>query len=248
MRLEAEKRDKSTVEENASIYKKQDERRENLKLKDLQGKEKLAYFRDYYLVKVIVAVALVAVVVGILISVLKPSPENVISAAVVENPMLNAQVAQIEKDLTEMFVKDEAKESILFDTNYYLGSTYGAYSVMKLSTMIAAGDLDIMILPRDNFQTQLNGDAVARLEDVFGSEELEKWSDLIIAATPYETDMNTGETTYYAEGNYGLSFNKYLEGLGLELDEEHSEYIFCVTSNTPHTEACRQVAHYFFDK
>lgn len=251
MRIEAEKKnnavensaltEKQAVGEDASIYKSRQNRDENLKLRDLKGKDKWEYFRDYYLLKLVIILVLVGIAVSMVISFVKPKEEVLLSVAIVDNPMLMAEVDEFEKLISDELVSEPEKQLVSVDSNIYTDGSYGAYALMKITTLINSGDLDVMILPYDKFVQQLNGGSVAPLEYILDSETIDSLSEYVITETPYDEDISTGDRTYYQEGRFGLSFNDYLYSKGYSPEETGDGYVLCFTPVDAHKEACRKL-------
>lgn len=237
---EKEKKD-TALESDATIYS---DRKENLKLKDLHGQEKWSYFKSYYLTKLILAIAAVGVVVYILISVFSPKPEDILSVAVGDNPLTQELIAQIETDINDLLVTDSDKQRVLIDTTYSLDTTNGVYSLMKITTLLSAGDLDVMILPDATFYQQLNGGSIIPLRRVFSEDELEPLKDYLVNCIPYDEDMNTGERTYYDADDYGIRFNPYLVKNGYVEANIPCEYIMCLAVNSEHYDNAKKFINY----
>ena len=79
------KSEKTTLEDDAAIYAKRDERPAGEKFKDLQGQEKWQFFKDYALGKIIAGILILALLVSLLYSTFKPRPETIMYVAIINN-------------------------------------------------------------------------------------------------------------------------------------------------------------------
>ena len=96
-----------------SLYKVREEKSASENFKNLKGKAKFSYFKDYYLGKVIVAVLILALLGGLVYTFLKPKQEPVLYIAMIVSPFMPEAQEQFKADLTDMFVKAESKEAAI---------------------------------------------------------------------------------------------------------------------------------------
>ncbi len=249
MRIELEgkenvnKKGETTLGSDASIYVRD---RENTRLKDLHGREKWLFFKQYYLKTVIISAISAAIVIYILVTMLMPKPETVLSVAVANNPLSQELIDKVKTEVTDLLVADEGKQDILLDTNYYLEDSNSVYTLMKLTTLIAAQDLDVMILPYEVFIQQLNGGSCAKLDTILQTSDLAELKDYLINEAPVEEDAATGEKTTLPADDYGIDFNPYLVANGYVADEIPTRYVLCIVGNTEYPENCAKFIRYLY--
>ncbi|MBP5160297.1 MAG: hypothetical protein ILP10_08385 [Lachnospiraceae bacterium] len=249
MRIELEgkesvnKKGETTLKGDASIY---GERKENTSLKDLHGREKWEFFKQYYLKLTIIVILAAAVVIYVLVTMLTPKPETVLRVAVANNPLSQELVNKLNTEVTELLVEEEGKQDILIDTNYYLEDSNGMYTLMKLSTLIGAQDLDAMILPYEVFKQQLSGGSLLPVKNVLSASDMVSLKQYLINEIPVEEDLATGEKTTLPADDYGLDFNAYLVSQGYIADEIPTRYVLCIVGNTRHPESCAKFIRYLY--
>ena len=172
---EGKESDKTTLDDNAAIYSKREEKSGKEHFKDLQGEEKWQYFKDYMLLKIVVGVIIAALGAHLLYSIFGPKPETIMTLALIDNPFELDQIDKLTADLTGIMVTDEKKEEIRLDTDYYFyGDEYNAR--MKFMTLIAAGDIDFVVLPLKEYRSYSESETFLSLSEVIGEEKVREYS------------------------------------------------------------------------
>lgn len=248
MIIKGEKKDETVLKDDASIYSKREKKSEKQKFRELRGKEKWTYFKDYYMKPLIVGIVVLAIAVSVVYSVAIDKPEDILYAAVVDNPFTEDILAEMTAAMEEVLVQDADKQRVSIDASYFLNSESSYYSSMKLMTLVAAREIDVMIMPAAEFQNQVNGGTLAPLNTFFDEETLARWEEHIVNATPADTDIATGEITYGEQDRYGLKLNAYLESKGYDLSRAATTYVMGFVVNTEHPDSCRELAYYVFGK
>ena len=148
---ELNEKDKTTLDEGASIYAKRENRGAFEQYRSLHGEEKRQYFKDYFLPRIIGFTIGIACLVFFLVSILKPKDETMYHVAVLDSPFSVEAVEKITEGLTERLTEEGKRQRVSFDTEYYVSSD-GYNARTRLMTYIAAGEIDCMILPEDEFR------------------------------------------------------------------------------------------------
>ncbi len=111
---------RTALKDNAALYTHEtDGLTDKEIMKSLKGRKKWIQFRDYYLMKIIAIMAVLAFVGSLLYTVLKPKPKTIFYAAVCDMTVDLENRDLIEKDFQEYVGIDKEKEDILFDSAYY---------------------------------------------------------------------------------------------------------------------------------
>lgn len=220
MRIEAENKKETTLDDNASIYQKREEKSGKEIFKDLDREGKWQFFKDYVQKKLLLFILIAAVVACFLYSILKPKPEVMFNIVVFDNPFTVELEDSIKSDLTELFVTDEDRQQVVLDTTYYLTDEYSTR--MKFMTSIAAAEIDAMIIPKSEFQNQVNAGTIETLDRYLSAELYERLVVYRVNATPHETELDKDgkEITVTGENAaYGLDITNYISSLyGQECD------------------------------
>ena len=138
----------TALEDDAEIYKRGADRADNKTEKEtwkgLSAKGKWSYFCSYYLLKVILVLAVLGLLAYGLYSALKPKPEDVCYIVVLDNTLDAVALQEFFDDaVVEMGYKKD-KAQIYCDTRLS-GSQNSINDMSTLSTYIVTGDLDILI-------------------------------------------------------------------------------------------------------
>ncbi len=138
----------SVLEEDAAIYQAEEKKSEKKKWSEMDNRQRLAYFADYYLLKcVVVALACVAVVY-MAWTVLKPKKEQIVSMAVVRHTLVPEEKDRWEQQLAELLQIDPGKEEIHIDDSF--SDSYE--SEMKLQAYVMSQEMDLLITDEEQFK------------------------------------------------------------------------------------------------
>lgn len=228
---ELNEKDKTTLQEDAAIYGKRDERGAFEKFRSLTGAAKWEFFRDYFLWKLIAIAAGVVVLVLLLFKILGPQEEILCNIAVLDDPFTQSAYDIYNAKLNEAFITDEKLQRVTLDTAYYVTSD-GYNSRTRLMTYIAASEIDIMIMPESEYLSYLESGMFADLETLLSPETLASLGDLLSYRPTYHDDDDpsaaapaAGSKTCYAVNITGM-LNKLN---GFDLNEDY--YIACLVNS-----------------
>ncbi len=142
---------KTTLEDDASIYQKREDREESKSVKEkwsqLDRKGKWQFFVDYYLLKLIFVLFFGGIIISLLYTMLKPKPDELTYIALLDNRLDAVSVEEFfEKCVTDDMGLDAKKYTITCNTSLLSDSTSDASTI---STFMFAGAIDIFIAPKD---------------------------------------------------------------------------------------------------
>ena len=194
MKLTADGQDssKTTLDDDASIYSKREKISEREKFKNLSGKAKWQYFKDYILFKLVFGIAIAAVVISLLYTTLRPRPVDVANIAVINDPFGNTTWENIKAQLSDRLITDAGKQQITIDTGYlFAGNDYNER--LKFVTVSAAAQIDFVVLPESEFVSYMESNAFLKLSEIFSDDELVKYKDFIVdyKGNAYGLDLTT---------------------------------------------------------
>ena len=227
---ELNENDKTTLNEDAAIYGKRDERGAFEKFKSLTGAAKWEFFRDYFLWKLIAIAAGIVVLVLLIIRIVTPAQENVCNIAVLDNPFSQPAYDICDAKLNEAFVTDEKLQRVSLDTNYYV-TTDGYNARTRLMTYIAASEIDFMILPEAEFLGYLDSGVFADLEPLLSSEMRTSLGEqLTYKPTYYDEDDPSAVPPTGSKTCYAVNITGFLNKLnGYELADDY--YLTCIVNS-----------------
>ncbi len=145
------KNKKTTLSDEAALYNHREDVSEKEKWNSMSGKERWEYFKSYYLLKIIGTLVVVGVIVSILYTMFSPKPEKLLSVAIANGAMTQAQYLKVQEGFNEAIGLDSETQETIFDGGYDF--EYDLYeSMQKFAIYNAVGDLDITIMPLSVFE------------------------------------------------------------------------------------------------
>ena len=150
------KNKKTTLNDDAALYSHREDVSEKEKWASMTTKERLRYFADYYLGKIVVTIIVLAVIGSIAYTMLRPRPDIMLSVAVVEDGINQPLYDDLKIKLEEAMGLDTEKQETVFDTGYNFSN--GDYqSWQKFSMLNLVGDLDVTLMPKSLFEEYAPG-------------------------------------------------------------------------------------------
>ncbi len=197
----------TTLDNSAEIYQQREELTEKQKLNNMTTKEKIVYFNNYYRTKLIIIIAVLALVVYFVYSILTPSPETVLYTAVLNYALDEQTALTIQNDFAEHLDINPETQEVRLDTSFILSSDgnssqYTMGNDQKLATFIYAKEIDIIIAPESIFEGYAGNGSLCKLSDQLPADLYSCLADSFYYSTSSE-DPNTSA--------YGI----YLDSIGI---------------------------------
>lgn len=177
-------------------------REQNAKLKNAPLKEKLAYFKEYYLKTTLIAIVAI-IFIGSLAYTMITAPEDTAFSAVFFNDTGDSSNTTLADSFAEYAQIDTAKHEVYIDASLTyrdfsnasdMGtsiSSYEAYAGLeKTMAMITTNELDIIAGDKEAFDYFCKADCFHDLTTILPTEVLDKFEDQLY----YYTNAETGET------------------------------------------------------
>jgi len=157
----------TALDDDAEIYKRGAERADNKTEKqtwsELSAKGKWSYFCTYYLARILLVLAVLALVGYFLYSVLKPKPKDVAYIVVLDNTLDAVALQEFFDDAVVEMGYEKGKAEIFCDTRLS-GSQNSLTDMSTLSTYIVAGTLDILIADEKGLRRYAENSMLVDLE------------------------------------------------------------------------------------
>lgn len=232
---------KTALDDDSEIYKSRDNSFGKKDIRSLSGKQKLEYFRDYYLLKVVV-IAAALLVVGVLLN----------SAVFNRSECRMALVLLNESQLTEYVALNEAideyldlenKNDYTSVENYYLEDPQ---MQMAYVTKNGAGAIDVIICPKDYFEKEAARGMFMDLSEVLPEDTYEELSGRMVEAREGKDQDTEGNIlSYYEPAPFGLdlSGSDHLEEFGGHGEDS----VLCVSRGSVNTENVIKIITYFME-
>ncbi len=168
-------------------------REQNAKLKDAPLKEKLSYFKEYYL-KTTLAVIAIAIFVGSLAYTMITAPDDTAFAAYFFNDTGDSSSTVLIDEFVAYTGIDPKEHEAYIDASMNYSSDSGNYTdytgIEKTMAVIATNELDIIIGDQEAFDYFTRSECFHDVTTILPENLLEKFQDKIY----YYTFEETGET------------------------------------------------------
>lgn len=148
MALMGKNNNRSALDDDASLFQVQEAKSEKQKWSQMNTRQRLQYFRDYYLIKCLICIAAAGITAAVLWSTLRPHKERVLFIAVVQDYLAPQDKAQLKEQLEQALVLDADRQEVLIDDVFPNGHESNA----KLSTYLGAQEIDLIITNEERFQ------------------------------------------------------------------------------------------------
>ena len=219
------KNKKTVLGDNAALYSHREDVSEKEKWTSMTTKERLRYFADYYLGKIIVTIIVVAVLTSIAVTMLRPRPEIMLAVAVVEDSANQAVYDDLKIKLEESLGLDTEKQETIFDTGYnFSNGDYQAWQKFAMYNMV--GDLDVTLMPKSAFEKYAPGNFFSTIPQFLSDS-------LYAALEPYllEISLQNDDGTEIpdSKGVYGID----LSSTWIYKEAEQTEPMILVINAAP---------------
>lgn len=177
------KEDQKKTQEEVVIHRYESDRTkkermelERRKLKEMNWKDRLIYIVSYYKSVMLAFAAVILIIVVICQAVENSKYETILNVSVI-GASLTEDSAVILEELEEQFGTEDKYEKIVFDTSYVMQDNGEVdYTVAtKFTTMIAAHDMDVMIMNQMWYRTYVEQGLFLDLSTLFTEQECETY-------------------------------------------------------------------------
>lgn len=184
---------KTALDDDALIYQRSKDTTTKEDIKSLPLRQRLGYFRDYYLKIVVVAVLSVIVLASILNTTVFNRSESELSIC-----FLNGSVPEKSEDLDSFFeeyIGLENKNDYIRSESFFLDN----YQMdMAFKTKLMAGAIDLVICSYDDFMEQSEARLFCDLREFLPEDMYDQLSELLVENKVPELD-DMGEITAYSD-------------------------------------------------
>lgn len=182
---------KTALDEDSILYQRHNDESTKKDVKALDGKGKFKYFVDYYLLKIVIGLAVLIICGNLFYNAIFHHAQtiltiNAIGDVFLEDPELLAQ------DLRPIFGLTNPDDNI-YVTNYYL-SDYNQQ--MAFTTHLAAGEIDVMLFDKEQFLRYSEQGICANLSEVLDPALFDELKDQIVEGRQAVYDSQSDTTTY----------------------------------------------------
>ena len=112
---------KTALDDDAYLYQKREEKTEKEKWSEMNRHQRMQYFLDYYLVKLLVFTGIIlAVVLFVWNFISKSKEDTVLYVAVVDEVLQTEGTEKLKEELTEYLGADGKYQIIIIDVSFYM--------------------------------------------------------------------------------------------------------------------------------
>lgn len=210
------------------------------KMKGMSRKEKTQYIWEYYKFHIIVIIILTAFVGSYAYYASGNTPAE-LNITILGSYIEQDRIDSLQNKATAELIKDpKSKKEIIFDFLGGNGQQLDLNTQMKLSTSVAAKEIDILILNKKHFELFAEQDSFMKLSSIPGFSQLNIQESKLIKYQPKNSDGETVDK----EGIYGINVEDtaILKDLGYDTKDA----VLCVLSNTKRLDKVETFLKWFF--
>lgn len=216
---------KTALEDDSILYQKRDDSLGKKDTSNLNRSQKVGYFKDYYLKAVIVAIVVLIAVGSLVYTMLFRHQTTILSVAFINEAWM-ANTDLLDENLRDYYELTSQDE--LLDCSNYSLDQYG--DQMKLTTLMAAQTIDILVCPEEQFIQYSELGYLADLSELLPADLYAQFEDRILESSEVETDNDGAIINTYPAAPHGIDIadNAVYQAYG-GIGEKA---ILCVLSNT----------------
>lgn len=216
---------KTALEDDSLLYQKRDDSLGKKDTSNLNRSQKLGYFKDYYLRAVVITIVAVIAVGSLVYTMLFRHQTNILSVAFINEAWLT-NAGLLDENLRDYY--GLTSEDELLDCSNYSLEAYG--DQMKLSTLIAAQTIDVLVCPEEQFIQYSELGYLADLSELLPADLYAQFEDQILESSVVETDTEGTVVNTLPAAPHGIDIadNAVYQAYG----GAGEKAILCVLANT----------------
>lgn len=211
--------DETKLDKDAAIYSKRTDEDEKELRKNLTREQKLQYFSDYYLPKILVGILVIAFLAWLGKDFFMPKKEVVLYVAVVDDVLGNTAVEELQSDLEELYGIDPENQEVVVNAGF---SSNSMDSMTQLTTYIYAGEVDVVITSGEEFETlaksghfmEYSEDDITKIYAGYDEKDRIYVTPENLAGEEADEDKKTGNDAKEVNCGIGLEGSRRLKELG----------------------------------
>lgn len=194
---------KTALEDDSLLYQKRDDSLGKKDTSALSGRQKIGYFKDYYLKAVIVALIAAAVAAALIYNMFFRYQNTVLSAAVVGDAWITDTDGLVQA-LRDYYGLTNENDYIIVE--HYNPEDYA--SQIKLSTYVAAREIDLLLCSEDIFNQYAEMGFLYDLSQELPDEIYQRFAAQAVKASQVDTDDDGNILKTYPAAPYGFDITQ----------------------------------------
>ncbi len=190
---------KTALDDDSLLYQKRDDSLGKKDTSNLTRKQKVQYFKDYYLKALLVVIAVLILAGALIYNMFFRHQVDVLHIAFINGAYVS-DTDTMQNDLRDYYELTSKDEYISLD--YYNLDDYTAQ--MKLSTFLGARVIDLMVCDEESFAQYSALGCFADLSEILPADVYAQYKDQIVMGHEEETDENFNVIKTYPDKPYGI--------------------------------------------
>ncbi|MGN0331755.1 MAG: hypothetical protein ACI4D9_01810 [Lachnospiraceae bacterium] len=236
---------KTALDDDASIYQKHKVKTEKEKWREMDRKQRLQYFTDYYLGKCVIGILGIAVVALLIWNFFGSNEEIVLHVAVIDESLDEDRMEQMEKELIQFLGVDDKYEKIIIDDSFYSKKD----ALNKLEVYLHSNQIDVIISDYKTYHQYAGYGFFQDINDVLGKSGETYQKDYVLAAGYKESEeisFEDKETGQGEEKPYGVDISKSRRFN--DMKKYIKQPVFAIAQGTKHKEQAVRFLEYLMEK
>lgn len=173
---------KTALNDDASIYQKTESETERQKWQRMDRSQRMQYFLDYYLVKMIVIFLLVTLICYLVWSVVRPKEEVLLYVALIDEQLEEEKKAELTEELNRLYQADGKKRQVVVDDMFYMQEN----ALDKLQVYMYNHQIDIIITDQEMYERLAGYGYFQSMEALEDKEGVSKYREKYVTAAGYQ--------------------------------------------------------------
>lgn len=225
--------------DDALIYQPRKKQSEKEKLSEMNFKGKLEYLWEYYKLHALGIIAVIALIVYFINSILNPKPSTQLYIAMIDNPIEDSVLDKYNTAMVQRLQLNKKRECIEFNTAfmYNADDSYTLNMKQALGTYIFAGEVDAVIAPESEFKTCISNGYVGKLSDKLPTDIYSSLTDQFYISSTKEDKEKSAYGIY-------LTDTKLYKNITMK----NEPYLLGILVNAPHEDNTIEFIRYLFNE
>lgn len=198
---------KTALDDDAYLYQKREEQTEKEKWKEMNRHQRMQYFLDYYLVKLLIFAGIIFVVVLFVWNFISKSKEDTVLYVAVVNETLQAEKTERLKEEVAAYLGADGKhQKVMIDDSFYMDDG----GLEKLEVYLYNKQIDVVIADESVYKELAGYGFFQDISTVPGVSS--RYEDLYVEAAGYkDDDTDSFEDDSTAKGEvlpYGVDISE----------------------------------------
>lgn len=236
---------KTALDDDASIYQPREEESEKQKWSRMDQGQRIQYFFDYYLLKMIIGIGLFAVIGYLIWSFVKPKDETVLCVAFIDEQLDEKKKEELTEELNRLCQADGKKKKVMIDDAFYMQD--GGLS--KLEVYLYNQQADIIIAEEDTWKRLAGYGFFQNMNEFLDEKSIKTYEKQYVFASGYketeEVSMEDTETGQGKELPYGVSISESSRFRDIKNHLERP--VLAVADNAPNGENAKKFLDYLLE-